>query len=82
MLLPITHKIGNPLDPVEIEANFFARPSRSEGHDAECGTLPAMANPAALRPFVKLDVIPGGLKGSAGPNIKYDLDRCPVVIDH
>lgn len=55
----------NPLDPVEIEANFLSHPDDLKAAIACVQLCREIGNSAALRPFAKREVMPGNLKGAA-----------------
>ncbi len=55
----------NPLDPVEIEANFLSHPDDLKAMIACVELCREIGNSAALRPFTKREVMPGKLKGAA-----------------
>jgi len=55
----------NPLDPVEIEANTLCHPDDLKAAIACVEICREIGNSAALRPFVKREVMPGNLKGPA-----------------
>jgi choline dehydrogenase len=54
----------NPLDPVEIEANTLSHPDDVKAAIACVELCREIGNSAALRPFVKREVMPGNLKGA------------------
>jgi choline dehydrogenase len=54
----------NPLDPVEIEANFLSDPDDLKAALAGVQLCREIGNSAALRPFAKREVMPGNLEGS------------------
>jgi choline dehydrogenase len=56
---------ANPLDPIEIEANFLSDPDDLRAMIRGVEFCRDLADSAAVRPFVKREVIPGGLKGKA-----------------
>lgn len=53
-----------PLDPVEIEANTLSHPDDVKAAIACVELCREIGNSAALRPFVKREVMPGNLKGA------------------
>lgn len=53
-----------PLDPVEIEANTLSHPDDVRAAIACVELCREIGNSAALRPFVKREVMPGNLKGA------------------
>ncbi len=55
----------NPLDPVEIEANTLSHPDDLKAAIACVEICREIGNSAALRSFVKREVMPGNLKGPA-----------------
>lgn len=55
----------NPLDPIEIEANFLSHPDDLKAAIACVQLCREIGNSAALRPFAKREVMPGNLKGAA-----------------
>jgi choline dehydrogenase len=55
----------NPLDPIEIEANFLSHPDDLKALIACVDLCREIGNSAALRPFTKREVMPGDLKGAA-----------------
>jgi choline dehydrogenase len=55
----------NPLDPIEIEANFLSHPDDLQAMIACVELCREIGNSAALRPFAKREVMPGDLKGAA-----------------
>ncbi len=55
----------NPLDPVEVEANFLSHPDDLKAATACVELCREIGNSAALRPFTKREVMPGNLKGAA-----------------
>jgi choline dehydrogenase len=54
----------DPIDPVEIEANMLSRPDDVKAAVACVELCRGIGNSAALRPFVKREVMPGNLKGA------------------
>jgi choline dehydrogenase len=54
----------NPLDPVQIEANFLSHPDDLKAATACVELCREIGNSAALRPFAKREVMPGNLKGA------------------
>ena len=63
---------ADPHDPVEIEANFLSDPDDLKAMIASVEFCRELANSAATRPFVKREVIPGGMKGKALENFVRD----------
>jgi choline dehydrogenase len=55
----------NPLDPIEIEANFLSHPDDLKAAIACVELCREIGNSAALRPFSRREVMPGNLKGAA-----------------
>ena len=62
----------NPLDPIEIEANFLSHPDDLKAALACVELCREVGNSAALRPFNKREVMPGNLKGAALVNFIRD----------
>jgi choline dehydrogenase len=62
----------NPLDPVQIEANFLSHPDDLKAAIAGVELCREIGNSAALRPFAKREVMPGNLKGAALENFIRD----------
>jgi choline dehydrogenase len=56
---------SGPLDPVEIEANMLAEPADLKAMMTCVELCREIGNSAAMRPFVKREVMPGNLKGAA-----------------
>jgi choline dehydrogenase len=56
---------ANPHDPIEIEANFLGDPDDLKAMIGSVELCRELADSAAIRPFVKREVIPGGIKGKA-----------------
>ena len=54
----------NPLDPIQIEANFLSHPDDLKAMIACVQLCREIGNSAALRPFTKREVMPGNLKGA------------------
>jgi choline dehydrogenase len=54
----------NPLDPVEIDANMLAHPDDLKTAINAVNLNREIGNSAALRPFVKREVMPGSLTGT------------------
>jgi len=54
----------NPLDPVQIEANFLSHPDDLTTAIACVELCREIGNSAALRPFAKREVMPGNLRGA------------------
>jgi choline dehydrogenase len=63
---------SNPLDPIQIEANTLSHPDDMKAARACVGLCREIGNSAPLRPFVKREVMPGNLKGSALENFIRD----------
>jgi choline dehydrogenase len=63
---------ANPLDPVQIDANSLAEPDDFRAMIASVEFCRELANSPSLRPFVKREVIPGGMKGKALENFVRD----------
>jgi len=63
---------ADPLDPVEIEANFLRESDDLKAMIASVELCRELVNSAAIRPFVKREVIPGGMKGKALENFVRD----------
>jgi choline dehydrogenase len=55
----------NPLDPIEIEANFLSHSDDLKAMIACVDLCREIGNSAALRPFTKREVMPGNLRGAA-----------------
>jgi choline dehydrogenase len=62
----------NPLDPVQIEANFLKHPDDLKAAIAGVELCREIGNSTALRPFAKREVMPGNLKGAALENFIRD----------
>jgi choline dehydrogenase len=62
----------NPLDPIEIEANFLSHPDDLKAAIACVELCREVGNSAALRSFNKREVMPGNLKGAALENFIRD----------
>jgi choline dehydrogenase len=62
----------NPLDPVQIEANFLSHPDDLKAAIACVELCREIGNSAALRPFAKREVMPGNLKGAELENFVRD----------
>jgi choline dehydrogenase len=56
---------SNPLDPIEIEANFLSHADDLSAAIACVELCREIVNSAALRPFARREVMPGNLKGAA-----------------
>jgi choline dehydrogenase len=54
----------NPLDPLQIEANYLSHPDDLKAAIACVALCREIGNSAALRPFAKREVMPGHLKGA------------------
>src|SRR5260370_34355050 len=61
-----------PTVPAEIEANFLGDPDDLKAMITSVELCRELANSAAIRPFVKREVIPGGMKGKALENFVRD----------
>jgi choline dehydrogenase len=55
----------NPLDPIEIHANIFGDPADLKAVTSAIKLCRDMADSDILHPFLKRDITPGSLKGSA-----------------
>lgn len=55
----------NPLDPIEIEANFLSHPDDMKAAISCVELCREIGNSSALRPFSRREVMPGNLKGAA-----------------
>jgi choline dehydrogenase len=53
----------NSLDPIQIEANFLHHPDDLKAAIACVEVCREVGNSAALRPFIKREVMPGNVKG-------------------
>jgi len=62
----------NPLDPIEIEANYLSHPDDLKAAIAAVDLCREIGNSAALRPFAKREVMPGNLKGAELENFIRD----------
>jgi choline dehydrogenase-like flavoprotein len=63
------HLMGpNPFDPIHIEANTLSHPDDMKAAIASIDICREIGNSAALRPFVKRELMPGNLKGRALEN--------------
>jgi choline dehydrogenase len=62
----------NPLDPVQIEANYLSHPDDLKAAIALVGLCREIGNSSALRPFTKREVMPGNLKGAELENFIRD----------
>jgi choline dehydrogenase len=56
---------ASPLDPVELTANHLGEPDDLKAMISCVEFCREIGNSAALRPFVKREVIPGGMKGQS-----------------
>jgi choline dehydrogenase len=56
---------SSPLDPIQIETNMLSHPDDLKAAIACVQLCREIGNSAALRPFVKREVMPGNLKGPA-----------------
>ena len=63
---------SSPLDPIQIEANFLSHPDDLKAAIAGVQLCREIGNSAALRPFVKREVMPGNLKGAELENFVRD----------
>jgi choline dehydrogenase len=63
---------ADPHDPVEIEANFLRAPDDLKAMIESVELCRELVNSAAIRPFVKREVIPGAMKGKALENFVRD----------
>jgi GMC oxidoreductase len=63
---------ASPLDPVELTANHLRDPNDLKAMVRCVEFCREIANSAALRPFVKREVIPGGMKGKSLENFIRD----------
>jgi choline dehydrogenase len=63
---------SNPLDPIQIEANFLSHPDDLKAAIACVKLCREIGNSAALRPFTKREVMPGNLKGAELENFIRD----------
>jgi choline dehydrogenase len=64
----------NPLDPIEIEANFLSHPDDLKAAIACVELCREIGNSAALRPFTRREVMPGNLKGAALESVRAQRD--------
>src|SRR5258708_25931213 len=62
----------NPLDPIEIEANFLSHPDDLKAAIACVALCREIGNSSALRPHAKREVMPGNLKGAELENFIRD----------
>jgi choline dehydrogenase len=62
----------DPLDPIQIEANVLSHPDDLKAAVACVELCREIGNSAALRPFVKREVMPGNLKGGELENFIRD----------
>jgi choline dehydrogenase len=62
----------NPLDPVQIDANFLSHPDDLKAALACVELCREIGNSVPLRPFTKREVMPGNLKGAALENFVRD----------
>jgi len=62
----------NPLDPVQIDANFLSHPDDLKAAIACVELCREIGNSAPLRPFTKREVMPGNLKGTELENFVRD----------
>jgi choline dehydrogenase len=56
---------SDPLDPPDIEANLLAHPDDVKALAAAAELCREIGNSAALRPFLKQEIVPGKIKRSA-----------------
>jgi choline dehydrogenase len=63
---------SNPLDPVQIEANYLWNPDDLKAAIACVKLCQEIGNSYALRPFAKREVMPGNLKGTELENFVRD----------
>jgi choline dehydrogenase len=54
----------NPLDPIQIEANFLSHPDDLQAALVCVERCREIGNSAPLQPFAKREVMPGNLKGA------------------
>ena len=62
----------NPVDAVQIETNMMSHPADLKAAIAMVQLCREIGNSAALRPFVKREVMPGNLKGTELENFIRD----------
>jgi choline dehydrogenase len=62
----------NPLDPIQIEANFLNHPDDLKAAMAGVELCREVGNSAALQPFSKREAMPGNLKGKELENFIRD----------
>jgi choline dehydrogenase len=62
----------NPLDPIQIEANFLSHPDDMKSAIACVELCREIGNSEPLRPFTKREVMPGNLKGPELENFIRD----------
>jgi len=62
----------NPLDLIQIQANFLSHPDDLKAAIASVELCREIGNSAALRPFAKREVMPGNLKGAELENFIRD----------
>ena len=62
----------DPLDPVQIDANFLSRPDDLKAAIACVELCREIGNSVPLRPFTKREVMPGNLKGAGLENFVRD----------
>jgi choline dehydrogenase-like flavoprotein len=62
----------NPLDPVQIDANFLSYPDDLKAAIACVELCRKVGNSSPLRPFTKREVMPGNLKGAELENFVRD----------
>jgi choline dehydrogenase len=62
----------NPLDPIQIEANFLSHPDDMKAAIACVKLCREIGNSAPLRPFTKREVMPGNLKDGELENFIRD----------
>jgi len=63
---------SSPIDPVQIETNMMSHPDDLKAAKACVQLCREIGNSAALRPFVKREVMPGNLKGAELENFIRD----------
>ena len=63
---------SSPMDPVQIETNMMSHPDDLKAAKACVQLCREIGNSAALRPFVKREVMPGNLKGAELENFIRD----------
>jgi choline dehydrogenase len=63
---------SDPLDPIQIEANYLWNPDDLEAATACVKLCREIGNSSALRPFAKREVMPGNLKDTELTNFVRD----------